>query len=879
MDLFWRCFWSLTIVASLYSDFVAESADDDEFPGAYQRYINRHNYGYLLKFDRAISMATYDARLIFHMTLPRWQVEFDNSVLDCRSHVNNTIARECSLMIYIRNAVREVSWYNQRYIQQQVRRIHQVILDLPIAERDRARRGVLTDILSHATGLATIDDLRAVEHILEQIETGVYEAARLWGSGAKSLSAALQIQQGQIQNVFDILAEYRYSIRDLQHHFVQSAYSNRAMVSMLFGKTIHFLTNATRHRAEVDALYNAVQFLMAGNIPHFLLPHDNLTYALDLIQRHLDSEQPHMTLSRRDLAYYYNEASFKTFRKDNVLFIVIRAPVIVRTFDARFQLYDVVKLPLLIPDKNDFYCRLATDIKAVAFARDSEYIIQITEGNQVPIGNVWQVNDGALAIIDRAHFTCARALIDGNLPNIKIFCRYLVHKPPFPRGVIKIAPNIHLLTNISVVKMRCHGQSFRDNVTTHVTHLRDLQVVHTVDCHCDVIMADEYRIIADLGVCNDSQEISAAVAIEFPINLVYLSEYFEFSDLSNISAETRLNQSLNIQFPDLAVADRLMDVQFAKERSAEYDMEHIINVTKNSGLIYDDMAHYLFNKIVQAHNLSNSFDLFSPWTWINIFGCLAGVIALVLVILLRMKVRPLFLLLMSRGSHAAPLTSGLNLGLPKLTLSTPSPMIQTTFDFMSEWINHVSHVPNLLPAELLILFCLIFAFFFKIIRIIYRAKKAQTARTCLVLEIGNGTDTVFLSALDLPYAPKHYRLHLNRMEINLRLYETRFGAQLAWSDGVKLINTVLDMAIPLPRKIRVPFWRINKLRMLLQTHYYATIQILTDLSDRSMEIVVLRQAAIDTHPQALYPSLPPFSALSHALSAPTLTSTTTAQEP
>ena len=87
------------------------------------------------------------------------------------------------------------------------------------------------------------------------------------------------------------------------------------------------------------------------------------------------------------------------------------------------------------------------------------------------------------------------------------------------------------------------------------------------------------------------------------------------------------------------------------------------------------------------------------------------------------------------------------------------------------------------------------------------------------------------------------------------------------------------MAIPLPQRITVPFWKINKLRMLLQTHYYATIQILTDTSDRTMDIVVLCQAAADVHSQqVLYPSLPPFSALSHALCAPTLTSTTTAQE-
>jgi len=48
---------------------------------------------------------------------------------------------------------------------------------------------------------------------------------------------------------------------------------------------------------------------------------------------------------------------------------------------------------------------------------------------------------------------------------------------------------------------------------------------------------------------------------------------------------------------------------------------------------------------------------------------------------------------------------------------------------------------------------------------IYRARKADKARTRLVLEIGNGCDSVLLPALQLPYLSKFYRLHLNRMEL------------------------------------------------------------------------------------------------------------------
>ena len=41
-------------------------------------------------------------------------------------------------------------------------------------------------------------------------------------------------------------------------------------------------------------------------------------------------------------------------------------------------------------------------------------------------------------------------------------------------------------------------------------------------------------------------------------------------------------------------------------------MELVINSTKNSGVIYDNLAHYLFNQLIKAHGSQNDFDLLSP---------------------------------------------------------------------------------------------------------------------------------------------------------------------------------------------------------------------------------------------------------------------------
>jgi len=137
----------------------ADVTIDDNHIGAY---LSKHNYGYVMSFERDIRLATYDARLIFHLTLPDWQIEFVDNDIDCRQLANRSVGT-CARLRALLQSVRKARTDSQQYITQQVRRIHAVISDLPLDDRDRTRRGLLTEILARATGLASQDDLSGVK--------------------------------------------------------------------------------------------------------------------------------------------------------------------------------------------------------------------------------------------------------------------------------------------------------------------------------------------------------------------------------------------------------------------------------------------------------------------------------------------------------------------------------------------------------------------------------------------------------------------------------------------------------------------------------------------------------------------------------------------
>ena len=143
-------------------------------------------------------------------------MEFQGQDHDCASERNWSLP---SLQVRtILDALRDVRSHTQGYIIQQVRRIHEVVADLPINLR-LGRRGFLTDSISHIMGLATRDQVHAITHILEQVEKGIYESARLWGNGARSLTAAFKLEQDRMHNIFAILKNYRQTIRVIQYDY------------------------------------------------------------------------------------------------------------------------------------------------------------------------------------------------------------------------------------------------------------------------------------------------------------------------------------------------------------------------------------------------------------------------------------------------------------------------------------------------------------------------------------------------------------------------------------------------------------------------------------------------------------------------------------
>jgi len=177
--------------------------------------------------------------------------------------------------------------------------------------------------------------------------------------------------------------------------------------------------------------------------------------------------------------------------------------------------------------------------------------------------------------------------------------------------------NTFLFVNITTLCVRCLKRALSNGtipmalMETVIPVARPL-ALKSFDCHCESVAADEYKVLIDMSYCNTTTEFTHSMDIQFPINLAYLTEYFDLEDLYNLTAQTFLDQPLDVMLPNLAIADKLWDEVMAKEEIAKFDMKEIINATKHSAEVYDSLAHYLYTKMAVAHYKPTDFDVLSP---------------------------------------------------------------------------------------------------------------------------------------------------------------------------------------------------------------------------------------------------------------------------
>jgi len=123
-----------------------------------------------------------------------------------------------------------------------------------------------------------------------------------------------------------------------------------------------------------------------------------------------------------------------------------------------------------------------------------------------------------------------------------------------------------------------------------------------------------------------------------------------------IEEDDIFNIYLFIYLPKLAIAEKIYQDRLALDHRQTFDLVNVINQTQSDNKVFAGLGHLLLNNLLDAHLENSDFDLFNPFTWVQLIFGLIGTLAMILAIFLYFRLKTVMILLArSPYSTAFPL--------------------------------------------------------------------------------------------------------------------------------------------------------------------------------------------------------------------------------
>jgi hypothetical protein len=228
------------------------------------------------------------------------------------------------------------------------------------------------------------------------------------------------------------------------------------------------------------------------------------------------------------------------------------------------------------------------------------------------------INKSGIHILSKDMPSCSTALLDGDLTAVKKLCTYHVVTGALPKQVVRLSPTKVFVSNISSLLFQCDS-----GVINKSSEVRNTQAVLSLPCSCE-ILADQYVIPRLVRTCSSSDAVDFLNVTAYTVNLVYLSHFFDQSELQKITANTVFQTPPNISVPALDTNSQEFQAELAISQQSRFELNGLLNATRSQKSVFQSLGHLAMQKVWESNMRDDSFNFLSArdWLLLNTLFCL-----------------------------------------------------------------------------------------------------------------------------------------------------------------------------------------------------------------------------------------------------------------
>ena len=241
------------------------------------------------------------------------------------------------------------------------------------------------------------------------------------------------------------------------------------------------------------------------------------------------------------------------------------------------------------------------------------------------------------------------SLLRNNSTDIHKYCQFAIFTHSVQPNILVLDSKHVMLTNVKHVFINCSADGSRN-----VTCLETCRVM--VSCGCS-LESDSIYLPGRIKNCHFKRR---GRKVFHAVNLAFLHNFFEASQLADLSETSLLESSLKIITPKLKILEANYSHELKVDKRARLDLAKLANLTKQDVQAYPSLAHLMIDSWRDYFSgfYDWSFSLVSWRSWILvILGLLAGAsfgISIILSYRLRILAATVTTLSLPRHSHALP---------------------------------------------------------------------------------------------------------------------------------------------------------------------------------------------------------------------------------
>lgn len=791
------------------------------------------NYGFTLRAAQPVNLVAARAKLTFIIDLPEKPVRQANLTFNCTHGDQNWHKFENGRLVKCDQITASFHFLFQTQatllneLSKLIDSIHNSLksFDNDDKRMKRAWLPFIGNFLHTVAGVSTDEQTEELRQTIRKLEGINLAQSQMWKDGSSSFIHATKLNSDRIRNLAAMVEEHTSSIHSL-YTALSKEYQNMQYIGQILVNEQNHLATAMFLLSDVESFRLAIDQLLSGKLPSYLVPYESLHRALNNLNDHLqDNNDYHIV--HKNVHFYYLHGHFGVTRKNNKLVIALECPL--SHLQQPLILYELTKFPLEVYNNEGYYSILAVNFHGILYNNEDDIYAIVNSASDIPDSATWDVTNHNLQLFTKTILSCALSLITLNESAIHHLCTYEIIAGQMQPQVFFLGNGHFLLSNITEISKRCR---YRSNSSSFTETKRLIALTSIIQLHCGCsAMADIIYIPEIAHDCPSLTNIKVNWSIKNTLNLNLLKLYFSSDELKYFRGDT-LVDNLSISLPNLTIATSHFQTLLAFEENARFDMKRLVNHTLADQQAYSSLSHFIASKLTDnVVSMQSSFNILDFRSWLLISACSTSVVALLSVFVLNHRIRALTLIAaMSRPtlSHSLPTL----LEYRRATPATPFSSTASTPYLHNQMFSDIT-----LAVASIIIICLL-------IYIVHRLRKVMPTTT-VMLTIGDNSSHFSMPWCQLDHAPMYYSFNTDSVSVQLMLQKRYlfFTYLILQCEGLLATHTELEHPIGLPRCHRLSLQQARILRVLLQNEPKLFVALyLRNINHKNCQLIVLRKS-------------------------------------